>query len=68
MAQVCSRNAQRTLEETLEINKLWVDGKGFASNERRSNFIRSNFIAHLDRAAAEKRKPKAMIKMGARRF
>jgi hypothetical protein len=53
-----------TLEETLEINKLWVENKGYASNERRSGNIRKNFVAHLNRAAAEGRKPKAMIKMG----
>lgn len=41
----------RTLEETLEINKLWVAGRGFDSNLRRSDFLRRNFLEHWQAAA-----------------
>ncbi|HEX2818286.1 MAG TPA: hypothetical protein VHN39_17975, partial [Phenylobacterium sp.] len=51
------------LEQTLEINALFP-GKGWESNELRSRFNRANFVAHLDRAAAQGRRPKVMIKMG----
>ncbi|WDI30883.1 hypothetical protein PUV54_13055 [Hyphococcus flavus] len=54
-----------TLEETLEINKHWVNGEGWRSNERRANFLRANFLRHW---AAEKRKngsPKVFAKFGA---
>lgn len=54
-----------TLEETLEINKLWVTGNGWASNERRGAFLRSNFLRLW---AGEQRKgntPKVLIKFGA---
>ena len=52
-----------TLEQTLEINALFP-GKGWESNELRCRFMRANFVAHLDRAAAKGRRPKVMIKMG----
>jgi hypothetical protein len=53
-----------TLEETLEINKLWTQRKGWGSNERRSGFMRLNLVAHLNAAAKEKRQPKVLVKMG----
>ncbi len=52
-----------TLEETLEINRLFFTN-AWQSNERRARFIRRNFANHLNRAAAENRQPKVMIKMG----
>jgi hypothetical protein len=53
-----------TLEETLEINRLYTTNKGYDSNERRSALMRANFVGHLNRAAAEGRKPKVLLKMG----
>jgi hypothetical protein len=53
-----------TLEETLEINRLYGAGQGWASNERRSRLMRRNFVDHLNRAAAHGPRPKALFKMG----
>jgi hypothetical protein len=52
-----------TLEETLEINRLYP-GQAWASNERRAKFMRANLVAHLNAAAAQGRKPKVLFKMG----
>lgn len=52
-----------TLEETLEINRLFQT-KTWDSNERRARLMRRNFVDHLNRAAAEGRRPKVMLKMG----
>lgn len=52
-----------TLEETLEINKLWVSGQGWRSNERRGAFLRANFLRHW--ANEEGRAPKVFAKFGA---
>ncbi|MEX0645369.1 MAG: hypothetical protein WD076_08660 [Parvularculaceae bacterium] len=54
-----------TLEETLEINKLWVSRQGYASNERRSAFMRANFIRHWQAEKKSGRAPKAFAKFGA---
>jgi hypothetical protein len=54
-----------TLEQTFAINHLWVAGKGFASNERRSDFLRRNFIAHWNAEKAAGRRPKVFAKFGA---
>jgi hypothetical protein len=54
-----------TLEETFEINRLWVSGKGYASNGRRSAFMRSNFIDHWKAEKASRRTPKVFAKFGA---
>ena len=53
----------RTLEESLEINRLFPD-RPWESNERRSRFNRANLIEQL--AAAERRaaRPKVLFKMG----
>jgi hypothetical protein len=53
-----------TLEETLEINRLWVNGEGWASNRRRATLMRTNFLTHWASASARKA-PKLMIKLGA---
>lgn len=54
-----------TLEQTFAINRLWVAGKGFASNERRSDFLRRNFITHWNAEKAAGRMPKVFAKFGA---
>jgi hypothetical protein len=51
-----------TLEETLTINRLWVSGQAWQSNERRARFNRNNFRRYWN---AERRKPKVMFKFGA---
>jgi len=53
------------LEETLEINKLWVEGKGYESNVRRSGDMRAAFLKHWQAEKAAGRKPKVFAKMGA---
>ena len=50
-----------TLEETLAINRLWVSGEGWASNQRRAQFNRANFRRYWD---AQDDKPKVMFKFG----
>jgi hypothetical protein len=52
-----------TLEETLEINKLWVTQQGWASNQRRAEFNRRNLRRYW--AADGEDAPKVMFKMGA---
>lgn len=53
-----------TLEETFEINRLWVTGKGFDSNVRRSTFMRTNLLAHWKAERTAGRMPKVFFKMG----
>ncbi|MEO1137412.1 MAG: hypothetical protein AAFW68_12535 [Pseudomonadota bacterium] len=54
-----------TLEETLEINKLWVTGNSWASNERRGAFLRSNFLRHWRAEQKKENAPKVLAKFGA---
>ena len=54
-----------TLEQTFAINRLWINGEGFASNERRSDFLRRNFIAQWNAEKAAGRVPKIFAKFGA---
>lgn len=54
-----------TLEETLVINRLWVQGEGWASNHRRAGLLRSNFLRHWKAARQRGETPKVMAKMGA---
>lgn len=53
-----------TLEETLEINRMWVGGKGFDSNVRRSGHMRANFLAHWNKVRTQKASSKVFAKMG----
>jgi hypothetical protein len=57
--------ALTALEETFEINKLWMEGKGYDSNVRRSSYMRANFLKHWQAERAAGRKPKVFAKMGA---
>ena len=52
-----------TLEETLEINRLY-GRNGWESNERRSRLMRSNLVRRLNAEAAHGRKSKVLFKMG----
>lgn len=52
-----------TLEETLAINKNWVDGQAWLSNQHRAQFNRANLRRHF--AAQGEHNPKVMFKFGA---
>ncbi|MHA7870807.1 MAG: hypothetical protein ACX939_00500 [Hyphococcus sp.] len=54
-----------TLEETLEINELWVGGEGWRSNERRGQLLRANFLRHWAEEKKQGRAPKVLAKFGA---
>lgn len=56
-----------TLEETLEINRLFVSGQNWSSNHRRANLIRSNFVNYLRKSdsADPSSDYRVMFKMGA---
>jgi hypothetical protein len=53
------------LEGTLETNALWVQGKGFASNDRRTQLMRAQFVRHWRAEKAKGRAPKTFFKFGA---
>ncbi|WP_156254441.1 hypothetical protein [Sandarakinorhabdus oryzae] len=55
----------KTLEETLEINALFLARQGWLSNARRADLIRSNFIQHWQAATGKGPAPRVMAKMGA---
>ncbi|WP_164156713.1 hypothetical protein [Sandarakinorhabdus rubra] len=55
----------KTLEETLEINALFLARQGWQSNARRAELIRGNFIQHWQAATGRGPAPKVMAKMGA---
>jgi hypothetical protein len=52
------------LEETLEINGLWMRNEGYDSNVRRSTYMRSNLVAHWQAEKAAGRTPRVFAKMG----
>lgn len=54
-----------TLEETFEINRLWVAGRPWESNERRGAFMRSNFLRHWRAEKKGGRSPRVFLKYGA---
>ncbi|HRQ64055.1 MAG TPA: hypothetical protein PKZ76_04190 [Xanthomonadaceae bacterium] len=54
-----------TLEETLEINRLWVSGQAWRSNERRAALLRTNFLRYWLEERKAGRAPRALFKFGA---
>jgi len=54
-----------TLQSTLEINQLWVQGRGWDSNARRAALFRSNFLRHWQSVSGDGNNPKLMAKLGA---
>lgn len=54
-----------TLEETLEINRLWVSGQAWRSNERRAALLRGNFLRYWRQEKLAGRAPRALLKFGA---
>lgn len=53
------------LEETLEINRLFLSGSGHASNQRRAELNKANLFRYWRQARSEGRSPRAMFKFGA---
>ena len=53
-----------TLETTLEINRLWLEGRGWESNALRAEFMRSNFLRYWRKATDQGGSPKLMAKLG----
>ena len=54
-----------TLEETFEINRLWVSQQGHESNLRRARFNRANLLRYWRAERARDRAPRVMFKFGA---
>jgi len=54
-----------TLEETLEVNRLWLAGDNYGSNRRRVAFLRANFLRHWREAKESGEPPRVMMKCGA---
>lgn len=54
-----------TMEETLEINRLFVTGRSWQSNARRGALLRNNFIRYWQEEKHAGRSPKVMAKFGA---
>lgn len=54
-----------TLEETFEINRLWLANRGWDSNQRRAALLRGNFLRHWQAAGRGDRRPRAFLKFGA---
>jgi len=60
-----ARQMLDTLQSTLEINRSWVQGRGWNSNAQRAALLRSNFLRHWHRARENGGAPKVMVKLGA---
>ncbi len=58
-------NILDTLEETLEINRLFLSGKNWQSNQRRAALLRANFLEHWNAEKKKRRNPKVFAKFGA---
>ena len=58
-------NILHTLEETLEINAMYLSGQNWSSNERRAELIRQNFLRHWQAETSNGNMPRLMAKMGA---
>ena len=59
-----TRRILHTLEETLIINNLWMQGKAWDSNKRRANLQRHNFIEYWAAATAAGESPRLIAKFG----
>ena len=60
-----ARQILDTLQSTLEINRSWVQGRGWDSNAQRAALLRSNFLHHWHRARENGNAPKVLVKLGA---
>lgn len=61
-ANARAREIMTSLEETFEINRLFLSGRGYESNLRRGNLLRTNFANHW---RAGSRAPRVFLKFGA---
>jgi hypothetical protein len=53
-----------TLEKTLSINNLWLQGKAWESNNARASLQRENFLRYWRAAKAEGEAPRVLAKYG----
>lgn len=53
-----------TLEQTLAINRLWVQGRAWESNRQRAALQRQNFLRYWNAAKQNGETPKVMAKYG----
>jgi hypothetical protein len=53
-----------TLQSTLEINRSWMQGRGWESNALRAALLRSNFLRHWQASKRDGNVPKVMVKLG----
>lgn len=54
-----------TLENSFEINRLWISGQGWMSNQMRAANMRRNLLRHLDGERRSGATPKVFFKYGA---
>ena len=60
-----SRIILNTLEQTLAINRLWVEGKAWESNQARAALQRQNFLRYWQAEKQRGAAPRVMAKYGA---
>ncbi|TKB45838.1 hypothetical protein [Thalassotalea mangrovi] len=53
------------LQKTLEINRYWVQGQGWQSNQARVELLRENFLKHWQQIKDQAGQAKLMAKLGA---
>jgi len=54
-----------TLEQTLAINRLWIEGRAWESNQQRAALQRQNFLRHWSAAKRRGETPRVLAKYGA---
>lgn len=59
-----SAEVLRVFQETLEINRLWMSGDGYASNARRAANLRENFLRYWRPDATAADAPRVFLKYG----
>ncbi|QDP01195.1 hypothetical protein [Thalassotalea sp. PS06] len=53
------------LQKTLEINRYWMQGQGWQSNQARVELLRENFLKHWQQIRGQDGQTKLMAKLGA---
>lgn len=59
-----SAKAIELLRETLAINRLFVDGHNWESNDRRARLVRRQFLRRFHAAEAREKTPRVLFKFG----
>lgn len=54
-----------TLQQTLEINRHWVEGRNWESNASRAALLRANFLDYWEASGPVGKRPKVLAKLGA---